>query len=125
MAELSVSRTAHATPGYSRNGKITFVDLAGSENLRQSQSTVRPSNCCHPAVSHMRRSCQGAVAVKETAQINKSLFTLGKVIATLGAGCPAPLCGCSRAHWGLNARARPRRRHLHRQEATLDLRSLP
>ena len=44
-------------------GKISFVDLAGSERLKESKS-------------------QGAM-VKETQQINKSLFTLGKVISAL------------------------------------------
>jgi kinesin family protein 12 len=47
-----------------RCGKIHFVDLAGSENLKQSKSTG-----------------QGA---KETGSINRSLFCLGTVIATLG-----------------------------------------
>lgn len=45
-----------------RNGKLVFVDLAGSENLKSSQST----------------------SVKETSSINKSLFSLGSVIAALG-----------------------------------------
>jgi hypothetical protein len=44
-------------------GKISFVDLAGSERLKESKS-------------------QGTM-VKETQQINKSLFTLGKVISAL------------------------------------------
>jgi kinesin family protein 12 len=44
-------------------GKVSFVDLAGSERLKESKS-------------------QG-VMVKETQQINKSLFTLGKVISAL------------------------------------------
>lgn len=44
-------------------GKITFVDLAGSERLKQSGSED--------------------VAMRETNLINKSLFSLGKVIATL------------------------------------------
>jgi Kinesin-like protein len=46
-----------------RFGKVSFVDLAGSERLKESNS-------------------QGAM-VKETGNINKSLFTLGKVIAGL------------------------------------------
>jgi len=41
-------------------GKISFVDLAGSERLKESKS-------------------QGEM-IKETGNINKSLFTLGKVI---------------------------------------------
>jgi len=46
-----------------RHGKITFVDLAGSERLKESKS-------------------EGAT-LRETGAINKSLFTLGKVIASL------------------------------------------
>lgn len=46
-----------------RYGKISFVDLAGSERLKESKS-------------------QGEM-IKETGNINKSLFTLGKVIAGL------------------------------------------
>ena len=44
-------------------GKIAFVDLAGSERLKESKS-------------------QGEM-IKETGNINKSLFTLGKVIKGL------------------------------------------
>ena len=44
-------------------GKISFVDLAGSERLKESKS-------------------QGKM-IKETGNINKSLFTLGKVISSL------------------------------------------
>jgi hypothetical protein len=44
-------------------GKISFVDLAGSERLKESKS-------------------QGEM-IKETGNINKSLFVLGKVISTL------------------------------------------
>eukprot|EP00472_Partenskyella_glossopodia_P010666 CAMPEP_0197528996 /NCGR_PEP_ID=MMETSP1318-20131121/27008_1 /TAXON_ID=552666 /ORGANISM="Partenskyella glossopodia, Strain RCC365" /LENGTH=730 /DNA_ID=CAMNT_0043084311 /DNA_START=121 /DNA_END=2310 /DNA_ORIENTATION=- len=44
-------------------GKMSFIDLAGSENVKQSQS-------------------EGA-ALKETNNINKSLFALGKVISIL------------------------------------------
>lgn len=46
-----------------RYGKISFVDLAGSERLKESKSE--------------------GVMVKETGNINKSLFTLGKVIKGL------------------------------------------
>ncbi|KAM3136802.1 hypothetical protein pb186bvf_011061 [Paramecium bursaria] len=46
-----------------RYGKFSFVDLAGSERLKESKS-------------------QGDM-VKETGNINKSLFTLGKVIKSL------------------------------------------
>lgn len=51
--------------GYStkRSGKIHFVDLAGSERLKESNA-------------------KGATAL-ETAHINKSLLTLGKVIRVL------------------------------------------
>ena len=48
---------------FKRYGKISFVDLAGSEKLKESKS-------------------EGIMA-KETGQINKSLFTLGKVISML------------------------------------------
>ena len=44
-------------------GKLTFVDLAGSERLKESKSV--------------------GDALKETANINKSLFVLGKVISAL------------------------------------------
>lgn len=44
-------------------GKISFVDLAGSERLKESHSKGK--------------------MVKETGNINKSLFTLGKVISSL------------------------------------------
>ena len=49
-------------------GKICFVDLAGSERLKDSKSE--------------------GVMLKETTNINKSLFVLGKV------GC----CGCTALH---------------------------
>lgn len=45
--------------GSVRNGKISFVDLAGSERLKDSKS-------------------EGSM-LKETTNINKSLFVLGKV----------------------------------------------
>jgi hypothetical protein len=48
---------------FKKYGKISFVDLAGSERLKESKS-------------------QGDM-VKETGNINKSLFTLGKVISCL------------------------------------------
>jgi hypothetical protein len=44
-------------------GKVSFVDLAGSERLKESKSKGR--------------------MIKETGNINKSLFTLGKVISSL------------------------------------------
>ncbi|ETO18241.1 hypothetical protein RFI_19039 [Reticulomyxa filosa] len=49
-----------------RCGKITFVDLAGSEKLKDSQQ-------------------QTVKGLRETANINRSLFTLGNVIGTLDA----------------------------------------
>ena len=49
---------------YTRYGKLTFVDLAGSENLKKSGTT-------------------GTSGVKETSAINKSLFALGNVISAL------------------------------------------
>ena len=48
---------------YKKYGKISFVDLAGSERLKETHS-------------------QGGM-VKETGNINKSLFVLGKVISSL------------------------------------------
>lgn len=45
---------------FKKYGKISFVDLAGSERLKETHS-------------------QGYM-LKETGNINKSLFTLGKVI---------------------------------------------
>jgi len=49
--------------------KINFVDLAGSERLKESGS-------------------EDGVSMKETANINKSLFLLGNVICALSAGQP-------------------------------------
>ena len=46
-----------------RHGKISFVDLAGSERLKDSQSV--------------------GSTLRETGAINKSIFTLGKVISSL------------------------------------------
>lgn len=47
-----------------RVGKLSFVDLAGSENLKKSRAV--------------------GSAAKETGAINKSLFTLGACINALG-----------------------------------------
>lgn len=49
---------------FKKFGKMACVDLAGSERLKESKS-------------------QGEM-VKETGNINRSLFTLGKVISALG-----------------------------------------
>ena len=60
-----ISETVNEEDGhiFKKYGKISFVDLAGSERLKESKS-----------VGDM---------VKETGNINKSLFTLGKVISML------------------------------------------
>ncbi len=60
-----ISETSSPEDGhiFKKYGKISFVDLAGSERLKESKS-------------------QGEM-IKETGQINKSLFTLGKVISML------------------------------------------
>ena len=49
--------------GHMRHGKISFVDLAGSERLRDTKSSGE--------------------MLKETSNINRSLFTLGKVSSRL------------------------------------------
>jgi hypothetical protein len=60
-------------------GKIAFVDLAGSERLRDTQSKVstegRPTTAFKTQEKHKEEEM-----LKETGNINKSLFTLGKVI---------------------------------------------
>lgn len=58
-----ISEVKSAGEVVKKYGKISFVDLAGSERLKESKS-------------------QGEM-VKETGNINKSLFTLGKVIKGL------------------------------------------
>ena len=60
-----ISETVNEEDGhvFKKYGKVSFVDLAGSERLKESKS-----------VGEM---------LKETGQINKSLFTLGKVISML------------------------------------------
>lgn len=60
ISETEVKEENHV---YKKYGKISFVDLAGSERLKESLS-------------------EGTMA-KETGNINKSLFTLGKVISML------------------------------------------
>lgn len=51
-----------------RHGKISFVDLAGSERLRDTKSSGE--------------------MLKETSNINRSLFTLGKASDRLGIVIP-------------------------------------
>lgn len=58
-----ISEVTQGNQSAKKYGKISFVDLAGSERLKESKS-------------------QGDM-IKETANINKSLFTLGKVIKGL------------------------------------------
>ncbi|EGR29298.1 kinesin heavy chain, putative [Ichthyophthirius multifiliis] len=58
-----ISELVNGDQTMKRYGKLSFVDLAGSERLKESKS-------------------QGDM-IKETGNINKSLFTLGKVIQAL------------------------------------------
>ena len=58
-----ISEAGEGGQAVKKYGKISFVDLAGSERLKESKS-------------------QGEM-IKETGNINKSLFTLGKVIKGL------------------------------------------
>eukprot|EP00873_Tetraselmis_striata_P018721 jgi/Tetstr1/438985/TSEL_027477.t1 len=60
---FTIHTATRGPDGSVRDGKVSFVDLAGSERLKDSQS-------------------QGGM-VKETSNINRSLFTLGKVISAL------------------------------------------
>ena len=60
---ISQTKNPHDGHIFKKYGKISFVDLAGSERLKESKS-------------------EGNM-VKETGSINKSLFTLGKVISML------------------------------------------
>ena len=64
-----ISETVNEFDGlvYKKYGKISFVDLAGSERLKETKS-------------------EGQTMVKETGNINKSLFTLGKVITMVSSG---------------------------------------
>lgn len=61
ISESKDPSTGHIFKKY---GKISFVDLAGSERLKETKS-------------------EGKKMVAETGNINKSLFTLGKVISML------------------------------------------
>ena len=63
-------------------GKISFVDLAGSERLKETQSGEYARDF-HSTFKN-RSSMKGDEMLKETGQINKSLFTLRKVIKALG-----------------------------------------
>lgn len=65
ILQLWVSSETQAVEGHyvKKIGKISFVDLAGSERLKESHS-------------------EGNM-IKETGNINKSLFVLGKVITAL------------------------------------------
>jgi hypothetical protein len=60
---LSIKDKLRNTENEVLAGKLSLIDLAGSERLKESKS-------------------QGEM-MKETGQINKSLFTLGKVISML------------------------------------------
>jgi len=62
-----ISETVNQDDGlvYKKYGKISFVDLAGSERLKETKTEA------------------GTIMIKETGNINKSLFTLGKVISML------------------------------------------
>lgn len=63
---LYLHRSTQGSETY-KSGKINFVDLAGSEKLKETCS-------------------EGLTATKETTHINKSLFLLGKVICALASG---------------------------------------
>jgi hypothetical protein len=68
---------------YVKFGKISFVDLAGSERLKETQSGDSHGRDFASTFKN-RASMKGDEMLKETGQINKSLFTLGKVISALG-----------------------------------------
>ena len=60
-SDLTDEETGHSFTQY---GKLTFVDLAGSEDLRRTKQSEK-------------------AGIQETGAINRSLFTLGNVIAAL------------------------------------------
>jgi kinesin family protein 12 len=60
---MTLHLTALHGDGKTSSGRLCFVDLAGSERVMESKTT--------------------GDALKETAHINKSLFTLGNVISSL------------------------------------------
>ena len=65
-----------------RYGKLTFVDLAGSENLRTSGIFSNNDGMGGPTD---KQKASGAAHMKETAAINRSLFALGAVMSILSA----------------------------------------
>ena len=69
---------------YVKFGKISFVDLAGSERLKETQSDMAGGPQDFQATFRSRARMKGDEMLKETGNINKSLFTLGKVISALG-----------------------------------------
>jgi hypothetical protein len=71
---------------YVKFGKISFVDLAGSERLKETQGSDATMGGAQDfqATFRSRARMKGDEMLKETGNINKSLFTLGKVISALG-----------------------------------------
>ena len=71
---------------YVKFGKISFVDLAGSERLKETQGNDATMGGAQDfqATFRSRARMKGDEMLKETGNINKSLFTLGKVISALG-----------------------------------------
>lgn len=70
---------------YVKFGKISFVDLAGSERLKDTQGNDDyGGRSDFQATFRSRARMKGDEMLKETGNINKSLFTLGKVISALG-----------------------------------------
>ncbi len=70
---------------YVKFGKISFVDLAGSERLKETQGNdAYGGRSDFQATFRSRARMKGDEMLKETGNINKSLFTLGKVISALG-----------------------------------------
>lgn len=72
---------------YVKFGKISFVDLAGSERLKETQGVGERQD--FQATFRSRARMKGDEMLKETGNINKSLFTLGKVISALGGASKA------------------------------------
>jgi len=65
ILQMWITSETQAQEGHwvKRSGKISFVDLAGSERLKESHSE--------------------GIMIKETGNINRSLFVLGTVITAL------------------------------------------